>query len=222
MTVLSPARGYALWAPTYDETAVSALESQVVNALEVPLRGRRLLDAGCGIARRLGETRDAGASIAFGVDLAPAMLARAHGSALVAAADVRALPVADGGFDVVWCRLVLGYLAELETAYSELARACRPGGLVLATDFHPAATAAGHRRTFRDGAGELRELESHLHDVGAHRKAATGAGLTLRDRRDGVVGDGIRGFYARAGRLDAFEQQRGLPLVLAMLFARDE
>ena len=31
MSVLSPARGYALWAPSYAETAVSALESAAVD-----------------------------------------------------------------------------------------------------------------------------------------------------------------------------------------------
>jgi len=222
MSLLSPARGYALWAPTYSETAVSALESSVVGALGVPLRGRRVLDVGCGIARRLADARDAGASVALGVDLAPAMLARASGDALLAAADVRALPTADGAFDVVWCRLVLGYVDDLSVAYAELARACAPGGVVLVTDFHPTAAAAGHRRTFRDDAGELHELENHVHQADAHPEAAARVGLSLRQRRDGVVSDTVRDFYARAGRLDAYGDQIGLPLVLAMLFVRDD
>ena len=221
MTFLAPAQGYALWAPTYAaETAVSALEAAVVASLHVPLAGKRVLDVGCGIARRLASARDAGASVALGLDLTPAMLTQARGEPLLAAADARALPVVDGAFDVVWCRLVLGHLPALEPAYHELARVCTPDGLVLVTDFHPAAATAGHRRTFRDAGGELHELENHAHRVLAHRAAAARAGLSLRERRDGTVDDTVRGFYERAGRLDVYEHQRGLPLVLALVFAR--
>ena len=222
MSLLSPAEGYALWAPTYAaETAVSALEASVDGSFGVPLAGRRVLDVGCGIARRLAPARDAGASLVAGVDLTPGMLAQAEGEPMLAAADVRALPVSDGAFDVVWCRLVLGHLSALEPAYAELARVCAPGGHLVVTDFHPAAAASGHRRTFRDSRGDVRELEHHVHDPRVHRAAAEQAGLTLRERRDGVVSDTIRDFYERAGRLDAYELQRGLALVLALLFTRD-
>ena len=57
MSVLSPARGYALWAPTYTETAVTALETTLADGFGVPLAGRRVLDVGCGIARRLRGAR---------------------------------------------------------------------------------------------------------------------------------------------------------------------
>lgn len=221
MTTLDPAAGYALWAPTYAaETAVSALEAAAVASFGVPLAGRRVLDVGCGIARRLAQARKAGASLTVGVDLVPAMLAQSHDEPLLCAADARAIPIADGGVDVVWCRLVLGHLPRLDVAYAELARVCAPGGTVLVTDFHPAAVAAGHRRTFRAPSGAVHELEHHVHTTHDHRAAARRAGLALRERRDGVVGDDVRDFYARVDRLDAYERQRGLPLVLALRFER--
>ena len=219
-SVLSPAQGYALWAPTYGETAVTVLEAAVVESLRLPLVGMRVLDVGCGTAGRLAHAREAGASVAVGVDLVPAMLARARSDPMLAAADVRALPVADASFDVVWCRLVLGYVADIDAAYAELARSCAAGGVLLVTDFHPAAAAAGHRRTFRDATGEVHELENHVHQAEAHRASAARAGLSLTEQRDGVVGETVRGFYERAGRLDMYEHQLGLPLVLALVFAR--
>ncbi|HEX6908925.1 MAG TPA: class I SAM-dependent methyltransferase, partial [Longimicrobium sp.] len=145
---LAPREAYRLWAPVYEgETAVSFVDDRLVGALTPPLRGRRLLDAGCGTGRRL---RDAGdAALVAGADLTPEMLAcgrRADGPApaLLAAADVRALPFAARAFDVVWCRLVVGHLPTLHQAYGELARVCRPGGTVIVTDFHPEAARAGH------------------------------------------------------------------------------
>jgi malonyl-CoA O-methyltransferase len=221
-SVLSPAQGYALWAPSYSETAVTVLEVAAVESLRLPLAGKRVLDVGCGTARRLAHAREAGASVAVGVDLVPAMLARARSDPLLAAADVRALPVADAAFDVVWCRLVLGHVADLDAAYAELGRSCALGGTVVVTDFHPAAAEAGHRRTFRDGAGELHELEHHVHSPDAHYLAAARAGLSLGDRRDFTVGETVREFYVQAGRLDVYERQLGLPLVLALEFTRAE
>jgi malonyl-CoA O-methyltransferase len=219
--MLAPADAYALWAPSYGaETAVSALEASIVNGLGIDLRGARVLDAGCGIARRLRDAIDAGAATTFGVDLTPRMLEQADGDELLAAADVRAIPAADDAFDVVWCRLVLGHLPALDEAYAELARVCARGGAVVTSDFHPDAVAAGHRRTFRDDAGVVREVEHHVHSPDAHVAAAARAGLSLAARRDGVVGEEVRELYARAGRLEAYETQRGLPIVLVLAFTR--
>ena len=222
MRVLSPAQGYALWAPAYAETVVTVLESAAVQSLGVSLAGKRVLDAGCGNGRRLTNAREAGASVAVGVDLTPEMLFEARGAPLLAAADVRALPVAPGAFDVVWCRLVLGHVADLDAAYLELGRSCASGGVLVVTDFHPAAVDAGHRRTFRGARGEVHELEHHVHRADAHREAGVRAGLTLREQRDCTVGDAVRDFYAEAGRLDMYEQQLGLPLVLVLVFERVE
>ena len=221
MTVLSPADAYTLWAPSYSaETAISALEYTAVECLGIDVRGRRLLDVGCGVARRLSQARESGTSLAVGVDLTPRMLTESREDELLAAADVRAIPIADGAFDVVWCRLVLGHLPDLDAAYAELARVCACNGHVVVTDFHPDAAAAGHRRTFRDDSGIVREVEHHVHTLRDHRHAAARAGLVLAQRFDRVVGETVRGFYERAGRLDAYEQQRGLALVLALAFVR--
>lgn len=221
MTALRPAEAYALWAPSYSaETVISALDYVAVESLGVELRGRRLLDVGCGVARRLTQARESGTALAVGVDLTPRMLAESRGSELLAAADVRAIPVADATFDVVWCRLVLGHLPHLEAAYAELARVCARNGNVIVTDFHPDAAEAGHRRTFRDSTGAVQEIEHHAHSPREHRRAAARAGLTLVQRFDRVVSETVRGFYERAGRLDAYEQQRGLAVVLGLAFVR--
>jgi malonyl-CoA O-methyltransferase len=221
VSVLGPAEAYSLWAPRYAaETVISALEYVAVESLGVELRGRRLLDVGCGIARRLTQAHESGVALAVGVDLTPRMLAEARERELLAAADVRAIPVADETFDVVWCRLVLGHLPDLDEAYAELARVCARGGRVVVTDFHPDAVEAGHRRTFRGDDGVVREIEHHVHTPREHRRAAARAGLTLVHRFDRAVGDTVRGFYERAGRLDAYEQQRGLAVVLALAYLR--
>ena len=220
---LPPRAAYRLWAPGYEEeTAISFVDDRLVAALTPPLAGLRLLDAGCGTGRRL--RRIDGAALAAGADLTWEMLAAGASAAtpppLLAAADVRALPFASAGFDVVWCRLVIGHLPDPVPAYAELARVCAPGGTVVVTDFHPDAARAGHTRTFRDAEGTVHDVEHHIHSVDDHVAAAEAVGLTLVERRDGLIDDELEGFFARAGAMGRYAADYGLAVVLALSFRR--
>ena len=223
MTALDAREGYRRWAPGYsEETAISHLDDQLVGAMTPSLTGLRLLDAGCGTARRL---RGTGASLAVGVDLSPEMLAA--GGVTVAdgietlVGDVRALPLPDASFDVVWCRLVIGHLPHCAPAYAELARVAAPGATVIVTDFHPAAWAAGHRRTFRDDKG-VHEVEHYVHDVAVQIETAAAVGLAIDEFREAPIGPAVRDFYVRAGRSALYAEHDGLPVVLALSFRRED
>jgi malonyl-CoA O-methyltransferase len=208
---------YDLWAPHYrGDNAVCIVENRLAMALSPPLAGKRLLDAGCGLGLRLGAC---GAGLAVGVDLSQQMLA-VSGLASVAAADVRALPFPDSCFDVIWCRLMIGHLPELAGGYGELSRVCRPGGVLLVTDFHADACIAGHRLTFRDADGTLREITHHIHHPAAHLAAAAQHGLVLAAQRHGGIDAAIRPTYAEAGRLAMYERDKGLNIVAAFLFRK--
>lgn len=228
-----PAReAYELWAEGYDrETAISALDDRAVSTLSPPVHGRILLDAGCGTGRRLRPAARA-ARRAVGVDLVPAMLmadweagagsvgaGSAGGSELVAG-DVLALPLRADSFDLLWCRLVVGHIADLDAVYAELGRVGREGAQLVLTDFHPAATAAGHVRSFRDAGGELRTIVHHPHTVSDHRRAATAGGWAMTGVHHMAPGAGERPFYERAGRLADYDEHRQLPLVLALCLTR--
>lgn len=222
MTALSPRDGYRLWAPTFhDETAISFLENELVAALTPPLAGLSLLDAGCGTGRRL---ESAGAADAVGIDLCLEMLEAAEGGAAASrllAGDARALPFRAAAFDVAWCRLMIGHVPDLAPAYRELARVTRPGGRVVVTDFHPDAFAAGHRRRFRDSAGDLHELAHVVHPIEAQIEAAARVGLASLRVQHGTIGPETYAYYARSGREAEYEQHCGLAVVLALSFGRD-
>lgn len=223
MSALPVREGYRLWAPTYSaENAVSQLEASLVAEMTPPLAGLRLLDAGCGTGRRL---RDCGAAVVTGIDLSPEMIAAGRGDLdpeiRLQVGDVRALPLPDADFDLVWCRLVIGHLPECGAAYAELGRVTASGGQVIVTDFHPAAHAAGHRRTFRHD-DQVHEVEHHVHELAIHREAARAAGLRLAAVRAAEVGPSVRSFYERAGRIAQYEADRGLPVVLALSFVKED
>jgi malonyl-CoA O-methyltransferase len=212
---LDAREAYRLWAATYSaESTTSFLDEELAQEMLTGLSHTRLLDAGCGIGRRI-----AGIPGAVGMDLSPNMLA-AGGAPNVVQGDVRAIPFEAHRFNMVWCRLVLGHLPNLLPAYRELARVCTPGGYVFVTDFHPDATAAGHRRTFTDPAGAVHEIEHYVHTN--HTEVARHAGLRLVTHRDAAVGPSIRDFYIRGIGLKAYKRDAGLKLVSAFLFRRPE
>jgi malonyl-CoA O-methyltransferase len=190
------------------------LDEELSQAMLRGLPQTKLLDAGCGIGRRIADLPDA-----VGIDASPEMLAAGRARNVVTG-DVRAMPFASNRFNMVWCRLVLGYVPDPLRAYQEFARVCMPGGYVFLTDFHPEAIAAGHRRTFTDQAGTAHEIENYVHKN--HAQLAEAAGLSLVARRDGVVGPSIRDFYARGIGLKAYKRDIGLKLVAAFLFRRPD
>ncbi|MGY5883412.1 class I SAM-dependent methyltransferase [Modestobacter lacusdianchii] len=105
------------------------------------VRGRRVLDAGCGSGPLAAELRARGAvvtgfdSSAVMVDLARERLGE---DADVQVADLSApLPFADGTFDDVTASLVLHYLRDWSAPLSELRRVLRPGGRLVLSVNHP-------------------------------------------------------------------------------------
>jgi malonyl-CoA O-methyltransferase len=232
MGALSVREGYRLWSSTYeDETAISHIETGLVARLTPPLARLRLLDAGCGTGRRLraAETDASAAALRVGVDASPDMLAigqaeleRGGLGIILIESDVRAMPLADAAFDVIWCRLMIGHVPDAGAVYAELARVAAPGATLIVTDFHPSAAAAGHRRSFRGPDGVVHEIEHHLHPPAVHRRAAVAAGLQLVAPLEGAIGPDVLPFYRNARREPLYAAHLGLPVVLAFAWRREK
>jgi SAM-dependent methyltransferase len=101
-----------------------------------PLRGRMVLDLGCGVGDVAAELVARGAKVT-GVDLQEELLAEARARGLREASFVRAdlhalpeLPPADG----VWGGFVAAYFPELPAALAGWTRSLRAGGWIALTE----------------------------------------------------------------------------------------
>ncbi|TQN38148.1 methyltransferase family protein [Blastococcus colisei] len=110
--------------------------------------GLDVLDVGCGPGT---ITVDLAARVApgrvVGIDVSAEPLAEARDAAAAAGVDVSfevgdvyALAAADDSFDVVHAHQVLQHLSDPVAALREMARVCRPGGIVAVRDVDYAAT----------------------------------------------------------------------------------
>ncbi len=92
--------------------------------------GMRVLDAGCGNGAYLRALADYPVRAA-GCDLSAGMLRAVHYPALFCA-DVAALPLRDGSFDVVLAAHMLYHVPDRRAAVSELRRVLVPAGVCIA------------------------------------------------------------------------------------------
>jgi SAM-dependent methyltransferase len=100
------------------------------------VRGRRLLDYGCGHGMAAVVLARRGAAVTA-CDLSAGYVAeaqaraRANGAAVTCVqADGHRLPFADGSFDAVWGHAILHHL-DVPAAAGELRRVLRPGGVLV-------------------------------------------------------------------------------------------
>ncbi|GAA3170453.1 class I SAM-dependent methyltransferase [Blastococcus jejuensis] len=168
------------------------------------VRGRRVLEIGCGSAPCSRWLRRAGADV-VALDLSAGMLARAaalNRSTGIAVpllqADAGALPLADGSVDIA-CSAFGGlpFVADAGAVLAEVARVLRPGGRFVASVNHPlrwpfpdspdpedlrVVSSYFDRTPYveTDDAGRTVYVEHHR-TVGDWVRAVVGAGLVLVD-----------------------------------------
>lgn len=164
---LEVAEAYRRWSVTYadEPNELQRLEAELRQDLLEDARGVRTLEVGAGTGRVTEDLLSAGADV-LATDLVPEMLLRAPSRAVMAGricvARAEALPFSGTPFGLVVCALTLGHVADLSAALGSMTRALRPGGTLLITGFHPAATLRGWERSF-SSAGELCSVEQHVH-----------------------------------------------------------
>jgi len=195
--VLQPIEAYELWAahyPAHAHNPVMRTEERVMlEWLPDDLSGATVVDAGCGSGRYVRHALARGAARVYGVDLSPAMLARAAAElgsdmsrVVLGEGSLSALPLDDAIADVTVCGLTIGHVEALEPALAELCRVTRPGGIILCSDVHPIGHALGWLRDFKSGG--RRYAARHTPHLYSHWHAACArVGLAIEQVREPML-----------------------------------
>ncbi|HEX3881436.1 MAG TPA: class I SAM-dependent methyltransferase [Stellaceae bacterium] len=117
-----------------------------LRAMLPDLRGRNVVDLGCGFGWFCRWAREAGAVRVLGLDLSENMLARARTDTADDAVeyrreDLERLDLPAGAFGLAYSSLTLHYLANLDGMMRAVHRALTPGGALVFSAEHPVYTA---------------------------------------------------------------------------------
>jgi ubiquinone/menaquinone biosynthesis C-methylase UbiE len=177
------------------------VEQRAVRACLGELRGTAL-DLGTGTGRYRGILRDLGAARVVGVDRSAAMLAAGSRAdsprAALVRADAVALPFTEGVFDVAVAGLMVADVGAFDRLLGELARVLRARGRFVYSDFHPAWSKAGWRRTFTGADGRMYELPRVARRLADHAAALRTAGFEVEQVHEVRLDDEV--VAERAGR----------------------
>jgi ubiquinone/menaquinone biosynthesis C-methylase UbiE len=108
-------------------------EDELLRSRVKDIKGKRLLDLGCGAGNELNYYKSLGTEVK-GIDISEKMLGEARGrypllrDSLILA-DFNEIPFLDESFDVVTSRLALHYSMDLEKVFREIFRVLAKGGV---------------------------------------------------------------------------------------------
>jgi SAM-dependent methyltransferase len=175
-----------------------APEWPALRALLPDLRGRRVLDLGCGYGWFCRWAGEAGAAEVLGIELSEKMLARARADTQDAAityqrADMESLALPGEAFDLAYSSLAFHYVEDLNRLMSQVHRSLVRGGSLVFSMEHPIYTAPAEPKWLLDAAGHKIWPVDHYLDEGPrstdwlapgvikqHRTIATTINLLIR------------------------------------------
>jgi len=142
-------------------------------SLEEAVRGKTVLEAGCGAGRFTEILLDAGARV-VATDLSSAVEANYANCAsgrdyFVCQADVRELPIAPRSFDVVLCLGVIQHTPDPEETIAALAGYVKPRGLLAIDHYSSRYPATWSRRAIRSMLLRLPPERAHHAALGITR-----------------------------------------------------
>lgn len=112
------------------------------------VKGKRVVDLGCGFGWFCRWAREAGAASVLGLDVSANMLARARETTSDQAiayrqADLETVDLPAAAFDLAYSSLTLHYLVNLTALFATVHRALAPGGSFVFSAEHPLYTEPG-------------------------------------------------------------------------------
>ena len=124
------------------------------------VRGRSVLDLGCGYGWHCRYAAEQGAAEVLGVDRSERMireaLRRNPGENITyRVCDLLNFDYPEDRFDAVVSNLVLHYVEDLDDVYRRIRNTLRPGGVFLMNIEHPTFTAGVHQQWLTDGKKNL-------------------------------------------------------------------
>ena len=216
---LSVTDGYREWSRTYESVVQDEMDLRLLERVRAVDWGaaERTLDLACGTGRIGRWLRTRGVRSLDGVDLTPEMLAQARAKQVydrLLQGDLRSTGLPAAAYDLIVEVLADEHLPELPPLYQEAARLSRPGGFFVLVGYHPQFLMNGIPTHFDRSDGQSMAIESHVHLLSDHVKAAHASGWALLEMDEGLVDE------AWLEKKPKWRRYAGQPVSFAMVWRR--
>lgn len=160
--VYDSARGYDLYASSYDESLayLNSFEKGALEKLLGDLRGLKVLDLGCGTGRIIGMLKERGADVTA-LDISEEMIetvSRKFPDVECVVGDSENLPFADESFDIVLGLFWIVHLKDLRPSFDEVYRVLKDEGRFILSNINQKKAPKLKTKT-----GEEIVIESYYH-----------------------------------------------------------
>ena len=187
--------GYALWSESYERTIKPEMDLWLLDRIQTVQWQdvARAADLGCGTGRTGSWLKAHGVQNIDGVDLTPEMIEGARRRNLYAelrVAEAEATGLPSKTYDLITSCLIDEHLNDLHPLYRESARLARPDAAHVVVGFHPFFIMKTGMPTHFDARdGEPIAIETHIHLLSDHARAALGAGWSLAEMHEQTIDD---------------------------------
>ena len=191
---LSVREGYGEWVNSYEQTVQDEMDIRLLSRIKAITWPdvSRVIDLACGTGRTGVWLKEKGVKELDGVDITPEMLAMANEKDVYSQLynrDIQDTQIEAETYDLAVECLADEHLPELSPLYSEAARITKPHGYFVIVGYHPHFLMDGIPTHFDRASGEAVAIESYVHLLSDHVKAAHKAGWSLIEMDEGVVDD---------------------------------
>jgi len=189
---LAVSEGYEEWARTYDAVVQDEMDVRLLARLTTVdwAAAGRTIDLACGTGRIGLWLHARGLEHVDGLDLTPAMMAQARARGVydrMLEGDVRATGLPDASYDLALQVLADEHLPDLAPMYREVARITKAGACFVMVGYHPHFMLNGIPTHFNRPSGQPVAIETYVHLLSDHFKAARRCGWALVEMDEGLV-----------------------------------
>jgi SAM-dependent methyltransferase len=189
---LGVSEGYDAWSRTYDSVVQDEMDLRLLARLDGIdwAAAGPVIDLACGTGRIGQWLRAQGAANVDGLDFTPAMLRQARARGVydrLVEGDLRATGLPEAGYDLALMVLADEHLDELASLYREVARITAADGRFVLVGYHPHFMLNGIPTHFNRDDGQPVAIETYVHLMSDHVKAARRSGWSLVELEEGLV-----------------------------------
>ncbi|WP_413569294.1 class I SAM-dependent DNA methyltransferase [Bdellovibrio sp. HCB117] len=191
---VSAKEGYGEWAETYENSVPDLLDLQTLHQIESVSwsDSKACLDLACGTGRIGVWLKSKGVNTIDGLDLTPEMLEKAKAKNIyqeLKLGSVESTGLSENHYDLLIMSLVDEHLKTLKPVYAEAYRLAKPGAKFVVVGMHPFFFMTGMPTHFKDKEGNSKAIETNLHLISDHVRAALAAGWKLEEMHEGLIND---------------------------------